>query len=454
MNDLTREELIALIRALSAENAELKQQLIDLSAEVEMLRDKLSGGGNGSSAAPFIKPSRQQRRAAERVERKKRKQSFVRRRGVATEEVVHAVEYCPDCGKKLSGGYERSRHEVIEIPETPVRIIDHVLVARRCGVCGKVHVPKLSISDGVVGKMRLGVRLMSLISTLSVAKRMPQRMIQKLLAGLYDLHISIGEINEVLHRVSQWAKPTVLEILRKIRGSPDVNADETGWREDGINGYLWSVSTGAERFYYFHRRRAGRIIRHILGGKFDGVLGCDFYAGYDWYLGPKQRCCVHLFRLIDKAVQAHPSVKAWADKLHDIYKAAKKAARRNVDSATRVILREALQEKLLAIAEPYAKDKGALQHKPAKLICRYLPELFTFVEHPNAASSNNAAERAIRPAVISRKISGGTRSAKGSQTKTRLMSVFATWALQGRDSIEACTDMIIAANTPVTTCPQ
>ena len=447
MDTRTREELIA-------ENTLLHEKLVALEAEVEMLRDKLSGGGNGSSAAPFIKPNRAQRREAERAERKKRKQSFGRKRDVATEEVRHAVEHCPDCGKKLSGGWEQGRHQVMEIPRVPVRIIDHIVIGRRCGYCGKVHIPKLGISDGVVGKMRLGVGLMSLITTLSVAKRMPQRAIQKLLEGLYGLHISLGEINEVLHKVSEWAKPTVCDILRKIRGSPDANADETGWREAGINGYLWSVSTGAERFYYFHRRRAGRIIRHILGTKFEGVLGCDFYAGYDWYLGPKQRCWVHLFRLIDKVVDMYPSMKAWADKVHDIYKAAKKASRRKVDDATRARMREALQEKLLAIAEPYLKDKDALQHKPAKLICRYLPELFTFVEHPNVASSNNAAERAIRPAVIMRKMSGGTRSAKGSQTKTRLMSVFATWKLQGKDSMAACADMIVAANTPLATCSQ
>ncbi len=129
-------------------------------------------------------------------------------------------------------------------------------------------------------------------------------------------------------------------------------------------------------------------------------------------------------------------------------------SRRKADRSTRVLLREALQERLLSIAEPYPKDKHAPQHAMAKLICRYLPELFTFVEHPNVASSNNAAERAIRPAVISRKISGGTRSARGSQTKTRLMSVFATCALQGKESIAACADMIVAANTPVATCPQ
>ena len=76
VNGRSHEELVAEIAALRAENAELKQQLGDLTAEVEMLRDKLSGGGKGSSAAPFIKPSRAQRRSAERAERKRRSQSF------------------------------------------------------------------------------------------------------------------------------------------------------------------------------------------------------------------------------------------------------------------------------------------------------------------------------------------------------------------------------------------
>ena len=438
MDTRTRVELIA-------ENAALKEKLGALEAEVEMLRNMLSGSGKGSGAAPFIKPNRQQRREAERAERKKRKQSFVRKRDVGTDEVRHAVENCPDCGRKLVGGWVHSTRQTIEIPETPIEIINHILVARRCGVCGKVHIPKLTPTDGVIGKQRVGPRLMSLISTLSVAKRMPQRMIQKLLNGLYDLHISIGEINDVLHRVSEWSKPIVCEILRKIRGSPDANADETGWREDGINGYLWSISTGAERFYYFHRCRAARIIRHILGGKFEGVLGCDFYKGYDWYLGPKQRCWAHLLRDVKKLVEKDASAGKWAEMVNDIYKAARKASRRKVDDATRARLREALQERLRSVAEPYLKDKDAAQHVLSKRICQYLPELFTFVENPSVASSNNAAERAIRPAVIARKISGGTRSARGSQTKTRLMSVFATWALQGQEPIAACTSMIIAA---------
>lgn len=435
---LTREELIA-------QNIDLKRQLEELRAEVAMLREKLSGGGSGGSAAPFVKPNRAQRREAERQARKNRTQSFSRKRDIPTEEVRHAIDVCPDCGRKLVGGWECGRRQEIEIPETRAKIVDHVLVARRCGVCHKVHIPKLGIAEGIVGKQRLGVRLMSLIATLSVVGRMPQRVIQNHLEGLFGIHISIGAINDVLHRVSQWAKPTVCDILRKIRGSPDANADETGWREDGINGYLWSISTKSARFYYFHKRRASRIIRHILGGRFAGVLGCDFYKGYDFYDGPKQRCWTHLLRDIRKLVEKEPLAQKWADKVADIYKAAKCAARRKADDATRILLREALEKRLLAIIEPYLADKNAPQHVLSKRIRQYLSELFTFVEYPSVASSNNDAERAIRPAVITRKISGGTRSARGSQTKTRLMSVFATWKLQGKEPIQACAQMITQA---------
>jgi len=151
VDERTREELIAENARLRAESVELKEKIGALEAEVEMLRSMLSGGGNGSSAAPLIKPNRRQRREAERRERKKRNQSFGRKRDIPTEEVRHVLERCPDCGRRLSGGWEHSRRQVIEIPRTPARIIEHVLIARRCGVCQKVSPAALyCTSDGRV----------------------------------------------------------------------------------------------------------------------------------------------------------------------------------------------------------------------------------------------------------------------------------------------------------------
>lgn len=446
LDKLSREELIEII-------LRQQQEIESLRAEVAMLREMLSGGGNASSAAPFIKPNRKERREAERQERKKRKQSCARKLDVTTREVRHAVETCPDCGRKLSGGWIVGKHQTIEIPETPVEITDHVLIARRCGACGKVHIPKLGIADGVVGKQRVGPRLMGLIATLAIAKRMPHRLIVKLLEGLYGLHISLGEITEVLHKVAGFAKETVQWILRRIRGSPCVHGDETGWREDGINGYLWSFSTGDLRYFHFDKSRAGAVAERVLGMCFGGVLVCDFYGGYNWYGGPIQRCWVHLLRDLDKLVARaeDENVRQWVESVRAVYKIAKKISRRGFTEPVRVKYRQQLEEKLLTIAQPYVKNESAPQRVLAERIEKHLGELFTFVQYPGCPSGNNAAERAIRPAVIARKISGGTRSQNGSKTRTLLMSVFGTWTLQGKDVFKACTEMIVQSQMPAQT---
>lgn len=451
---LTREELMILVLRQHETIVRLTGQVSALEAEVEVLRSQV-GGGKG--VPEWVKPNRTERRAAERAERKKRKQSYGRKRDIATCEVRHTVEKCPDCGRELSGGWIVSKRQTIEIPQTPIEITDHVLIARRCGVCGKVHIPKLGIADGVVGKQRVGPRLMSLIATLAIAKRMPQRAIQRLLEGLYGVHISLGEITEILHKVAAFAGDTVQCILRRIRGSPHAHADETGWREDGINGYLWSLSTPELRYFHFDRSRAGAVAQKLLGLCFGGVLVCDFYGGYNFYDGPIQRCWVHFLRDLKKLLEAHPdneNVRKWVESVRAIYKVAKKIARRDFLEPARMKFRQQLEAKLLSIAQPYLKDESAPQHVLAKRIDKHLDELFTFVECPGCPSGNNAAERAIRPAVIARKISGGTRSDNGSMTRTALMSVFGTWTLQGKDLLKACTDMIIQSHMPTATCAQ
>jgi transposase len=442
VDELTREELVSIILELRERVAALEKENAELRAKLGM------GGGSEPSTPEWVKPNRAERRAAER---KRRKQSFARKRDVATREVGHAVEKCPDCGRRLSGGWIVSKRQTIEIPQTPIEITDHVLIARKCGVCGKVHIPKLGIADGVIGKARVGPRLMSLIATLAIAKRMPQRSIQKLLEGLYGVHISLGEITEILHKVAGFAKETVQWILRRIRGSPHAHGDETGWRENGINGYLWSLCTPELRYFHFDHSRASAVAKRMLGLCFGGVLVCDFYGGYNFYDGPIQRCWVHLLRDLKKLLEARPddaNLCQWVESIRAVYKIARKIARRGFIEDVRLKFRQQLEAKLMSLAQPYLKDDSAPQRVLAQRIEKHLGELFTFVEYVGCPSGNNAAERSIRPAVIARKISGGTRSQDGSRTRTTLMSVFGTWKLQGKDLLAACTQMILASQTP------
>ena len=99
---------------------------------------------------------------------------------------------------------------------------------------------------------------------------------------------------------------------------------------------------------------------------------------------------------------------------------------------------------MLKLALPYRDEKKAPQRILAKRIEAFLGELFSFVDCDGVPADNNAAERAVRPAVIARKVSGGTRSFKGSETRMTLLSLFGTWNLQGKDPISTCANMIAA----------
>jgi transposase len=434
----TREELIA-------ENGVLRERLVLLEAEVEMLRSMLSGGGKGSSAAPFVKPNRQERREAQRAKRKKRKKSFSRKREIPTEVVEHRLDKCPDCGRKLSGGWVHSRRQVIEIPETPVRVIEHVVIAGWCGACGKRHIPRLEMSSEVMGNSRFGVRLMSVVADMATNCRMPHRTIQRILGALYGLRISVGEISELLHRVADRGVNAYRDLLCEIRGSPVVNADETGWREDGVNGYIWSFSTPKVRYLVRDRSRASEVVTRTLGDEFAGVLVSDFYGAYNAYEGVKQRCWVHLLRDLKSLREKHPknkSVEQWVGHVKSTYERAKEAATGNYDQMQRCRLRQRFEARMLRLATPYRDAKNAPQRVLAKRIESFLGELFSFVDCEGVPSDNNAAERAVRPAVIARKVSGGTRSKKGSNTRMTLMSLFGTWNLRGLDPLTTCKAML------------
>src|SRR3990172_12434518 len=139
----SREDLLAIIAQQQAQIAALLVRVEELEAQVQQLQEEIrrlrSGKGGGVEfAVKASRPPREEKKA-----RKHRAQGFARRREKADEVRYHALERCPDCGAKLTGeGWEHRRHQVIEV-ELRRRVVDHVVMARRCGVCGKRALPKL-----------------------------------------------------------------------------------------------------------------------------------------------------------------------------------------------------------------------------------------------------------------------------------------------------------------------
>ena len=260
---------------------------------------------------------------------------------------------------------------------------------------------------------------------------------------MHQLRLSVGAIVSAIHQTAQQAQPAVAAILDRIRASPMVHADETGWREDGANGYVWTFSTPTER-YFLRRGRGKAVVDKALSDAFSGVLVSDCYAAYHHYDGPQQRCWAHLLRDIHDQRTRYPKDAAlarWADAVHGIYDRAK--AFTHPQAKRRRTAQLALERQLLALSQPFRHDPSATQAKLCRRIERHIKELFVFVAEPEVPADNNAAERSLRHLGISRKISGGTRSEQGTERKMTLASIFGTWRAQGLNPLAACRQLLV-----------
>lgn len=169
----------------------------------------------------------------------------------------------------------------------------------------------------------------------------------------------------------------------------------------------------------------------------------------------RQRCWSYLLRDAADLAELNadrPEVAAWAKKLKALYCEAKACClalgESPADSRARRKERRRLERAAAALARPSAKDPNAPQRVLSQRIMKHLPELFLFVTDPAVPATNNLAERGLRPAVIGRKISGGTRSAKGSATRMGLMSLFGTWAAEGKGLLQGCRELLLPTPAP------
>lgn len=433
-----REELVELVGRLLEHIQVLEARIVELEGQPKPPAD-IPGG---KKPPPWVKANRP---SGAKKERKKRAHGFARRREEPTHRIEHALAHCPDCQVPLLGGRVRGRRQVITLPRLRARVTEHVVLERTCPKCRKGWAPKPDWGALTVGRQRVGISVQSEVSVLREECRLPFGVIQRYLKGRYGLHLSVGELVALVRGVAVRGQREYAKLEQEIRTSSVVHGDETGWRENGRNGYLWSFSTPKVRYLLYRASRAGAVVEEVLGEEFGGVLVSDFYGAYNVYLGPHQRCWVHLLRAMHELKERYPgeiAVAAWAQGVREVYDRAQEYPGPDprqlgvVRKAQRVKQQRKYEQELWALCQPHVKTAA-----PMNVLCqrveRFLPELFTFVAEPQVPADNNAAERSLRPPVVSRKVSGGTRSEQGSETKSVLASLFGTWRLQGRDPYQA-----------------
>lgn len=197
------------------------------------------------------------------------------------------------------------------------------------------------------------------------------------------------------------------------------------------------------RYYEYDHSRGQAVVKRILGGEFDGHLVSDFYCGYNGYAGKHQRCWVHLLRDLHALKEAQaddPVVVAWAQDVRALYDDAQRWLQQHPrpSQEERELQYVALVARAHALGLEYARAKQHPCRALAKRLLRHEDELFQFVLVAGLSADNNLAERSIRPLVVIRKISGGSRSAEGTKTRMALASLFETWQARGLNPLEEC----------------
>lgn len=415
---------------LEKENLELRQLVVQLQQKIEELENKLAIYDNSNT------PSSKKRFGGGKSEEghgKKRgrppgAEGSTRPTPEPTETIEAKEDKCPHCHALLGlpAFIESKVIEELPVPEA-LRIIRFLIAHYDCR-CGR-HVvathPQLPVGG------RFGPKLLSEIAHLRIQDRLPFRKIQHSLYRRYGVIITPATMLFVNERVADALTPEYEKLMQIIRKTLVAYCDETTFRVDGKDWYLWVFSDGQHTFFVLRDTRSGTVVDEVLGPDFKGVIVSDGYSAYG-KRGLHQRCWAHLIRKLDYIVAKHKELSGFLEDLRLLFHELKKKVAANPDMDERRCIRRWGEEELRRMLD------CASSHNPLDDFHTYLKngmsDWLTFVEHPGVEPTNNIAERALREHVVMRRIIGTLRGVRGALTHSILSSMFTTWRLLGKDT--------------------
>lgn len=454
------EMLWAEVVAARAEQARLQAVVGRLEARVHELEARLGQTSANSSQPPSADPpqapSRPPRPPTGRRQGAQPGHPAHQRTLLPPEQVDashdHYPPVCQHCQAPLAPDPAQAvgdpiRHQVVDLPPVRAEVTDHYLHRLRCPHCQgetRASLPP-DVPPGAFGP-----RVQAVIALLCGRYRLSRREVAALCADLLGVDLAVGSVDELCQATAAALAAPVAEVQAAVQQAGAVNADETSWRLAGQRCWLWVVVTVTATLFTVAASRGSGVIKGLLGETFAGVVGSDRWSAYTW-VAPHRRqvCWAHLKRdfqaLVDWSAAARPvgeAALALLDELFDAWHQARD------DPAARARLAETVAP--IQAAFRTLLEEGTTNPSPkAAGLCRALltlwPALWTFVTVPGVEPTNNAAERAIRPAVLWRRGSFGCQSEAGVLFVARMLSVAATCRQQGRPLLDYLTAVCTAA---------
>ena len=359
-----------------------------------------------------------------------------------------SLTHCPDCGEALLRSNEAHSHTVEDIPafeeNSRAQVTRYDIEWQWCGQCKK----KVSAQPkGVIPSCRLGINLLLFVLIQKYGAKNSWDTIVFNLQVLYGVTVSKGALVAMVHRVRRLLGGNYSALLEEVRGSPVKHADETSWRVNGINSWLWGLFTAKCAYYVVEESRGKGVPQTLLGGSHaDDVLVRDDYGAYTKLPLRQQSCWAHLLR---KSREAAEEVRA-SQEVKDLH-----AFLKAIFTGLQAVLAQPyLQKERAASHEDFKKQiekivNANYRHKDVRdiqtRIANQNTNLITALLYPNVPLTNNLAERQLRPMVVTRKISGGSRSWDGAKTHAVNMSIFQSIRMQQNPLVPALKNMILSS---------
>jgi transposase len=350
--------------------------------------------------------------------------------------------HCRRCGQGLLGDDSAPLiHQVAELPKVEPIVDEYRLHRLACPGCGTTTCASLppGVSTG-----RFGPYLQAVLTVFAGAYRLSKRQIQQLSADLFGLTISLGMISKLERRSAEVLEAPYNELAVAVHSAKAANVDETSWREDRKKAWLWTTVTRSFTVFTIARHRSGDVAQALLGSEPEQVVGSDRFSAYAWIAARwRQVCWAHLRRdfqaMIDRVGDGRPIGERLLNQSHRLFHDWHRVRDGTLDWETFGKRMVRLRREVRRALEEGSKCGCAKTSATCFEILKVEEGLWTFARVVGIEPTNNAAERALRFAVIWRRISGGTDSQRGSRFVERTLTVVATCRQRGRNVLEYLT---------------
>jgi transposase len=456
--DQGREAVVAVLLRMDEQIGRLEARVARQDERISQLERRLNRSSRNSSKPPSTDPPSSAPRLGEDPSgRKPGGQSGHEGHGrellpaCAVDEVLEHWPASCDCGhvfcsREHDPAGEPAVRQVEELPVLTVKVIEHRAQRLCCPECGKYA--RAEFPDEVSASA-FGPRLQAALVALSVRNRVSRRDVVELGEELFGARLSTGSVDAILTRASDALSEPYEDLLERVLAAGALNADETGWRTSGERRALWGLFTERHAFFHVAPSRHEDHAKALLEGTHAVVTSDRWWAYRSLPISRRQLCWSHLKRDFASHAEGLAAEKEFGEhglqlsqKVFQAWKAFQDTNDRRELKRTTTQLQREYKPVIAGYAAKRARNKRC--RGMARNLLKAWPALWSFAKHDEVTPTNNHAERALRSAVIYRKLSLGTQSAQGEQRIERLLSAHTTCRLQHRSLFNYLTELLTA----------